>query len=259
MARKSYRQKKRYNYRRYGYYKPFGSKASNSLVARAWKSIKEANKTNTSIDFAFKINYSFVANYEKDTNTGVAAINCYDVLFKSENFRNMMKNYDQVKINGVTVRLNVTDYQTTGSQSGSIQTINVITGWDKTGLSVVRSFSDNESVGDVEFYDDLAGGSAHLIAGDNFDDNTKPAKGYRNIIGNRISEGYGAKKGLLNNYQKFSRYESCFPSTIEEKSQYVPTANFTTYSTGWSYTPTVEATNGLIQIADEFNSGCIIR
>lgn len=257
MARKSYRQKKRYNYRRYGYYKPFGSKASNSLVARAWKSIKEANKTNTSIDFAFKINYSFVANYEKDTNTGVAAINCYDVLFKSENFRNMMKNYDQVKINGVTVRLNVTDYQTTGSQSGSIQTINVITGWDKTGLSVVRSFSDNESVGDVEFYDDLAGGSAHLIAGDNFDDNTKPAKGYRNIIGNRISEGYGAKKGLLNNYQKFSRYESCFPSTIEEKSQYVPTANFTTYSTGWSYTPTVEATNGLIQIADEFNSGCV--
>lgn len=254
MARKSYRQKR--DFRKYrGNYSWNNYKKSNSVVSRAWKSIREANKSNSSIDFAFKVNYSFVANYNQDSDTGVAAINIYEVLYKSENFRNMMKNYDQVKVNGVTCRLNVTDYTFAASQSASVNAVNVITGWDKTGLSVVRNFGDDDKVGDVEFYSALAGGSDNLISSDEFDDTS--CVGFRNIIGKRIAEGYGAKKGLLNNYQRFSRFESCFPSTIEEKSQYVPTANFTEYATDKSYTPDVDTSNGMIEISSEFNQGSV--
>jgi len=261
MARRSYRQKK--NYRKYNNYGWNTFRKSNSIVSRAWKSIKEANKSNTQIDFAFKINYAFNVFYKPSndsaTNTnpkgyGVAAINIYKVLLKSENFKNMMKNYDQVKVNGVTCRLNVCDATTTLTGVNQMRAVNVVTGWDKTGLSIVRSMGD-DTVGDVEFYkgaiDPEDFDNQNLIDSSDFDDNTKHPLYFRNTIGARVAEGYGAKKGLLNSYQRFSRFESCFPSTMDEKTAYVPTANFSEVETGYNYD------NGLITIAGDYNGSSV--
>ena len=228
MAGYGYKAGRKYknNYKKGNY--NYGWNKQNSVISRAWKSIKEANKSNSSIDFAFKINYAFSAKFDKDTHTGVAAINVYEVLFRSENFRNMMKNYDQVKVNGVTARINVTDFSVATASTA----VNVVTGWDKTGLSVIRNNS-GDNFGDVEFYSDALNVDDSLILPTNYDNPAKKALYFRNVIGERIADGYGCKKGLLNSYQRFSRYESCFPSTIDEKACYVPTANFDEYITGY--------------------------
>ena len=171
-------------------------------MTRAWKTIKEANNTNSTLDFAFKINYVFTARYDSAYRTGTAAINVYEVLLKSENFRNMMRNYDQVKCNGVTARINVTDVAGSIATTGNnfVQAINVVTGWDKTGLSVVPIGSGDDYVGDVRFFDTTSPANPSIdnaIEGSDFDGDTA-AVAYINTLGTRVTEGYGAKKGLLN-------------------------------------------------------------
>ncbi len=234
-------------------------KPNNSLLSRAWRSIRESNNVNTALDFAFKVNYAFTARYDPATKVGIAAINIYDVLLKSENFKNMMRNYDQVKLNGVTCRINITDGTTTFSQSAGASAINVITGWDKTGLSVVQLPSTipagaDPYVGDVLFFDTATPAAVNIdnsIKGADFDNDNIGAKAFVNTIGSRLSEGYGAKKGLLNNYQRFSRYEDCWPTTMDEKCCYIPTANFSQYSS------ITNANNGLSIINNEYSDMCV--
>lgn len=247
---KSYK-KKSYKKGKYNNYSLYKSPSSNSLMSRAWKTIKEANNTNSTLDFAFKINYVFTARYDSAYRTGTAAINIYEVLLKSENFRNMMRNYDQVKVNGVTARINVTDVATSLATSvhNFVQAINVVTGWDKTGLSVVPIGSGDDYVGDVRFFESTAPESPSIdnaIEGSDFDGSTAAAS-YINTLGTRVTEGYGAKKGLLNSYQRFSRYESCWPSTMDEKCAYIPTANFNEYTTG------VNSNTGLCVISGDYS------
>lgn len=225
----------------YGYntgynYNPYAvsRRRSRSTMSRAMRSIREANSSNSSIDFAFKINYVFTASYDSTTKMGVAAINAYDVLLKSENFRNMMKNWDEVKLNGVTARLNVTDALVSLGSVANVKSINVITGWDKTGLSK----------NDVNFYEGLSTNSGVILEED-FD--TTNALSYVNTIGPRVGQGYGAKKGLLNTYQRFSRYESCWPTTMEQKGCYIPTANFNEYNSG------IDSNTGLTQISGDYS------
>lgn len=120
----------------YNPYKRWSTQGSgNGVKRRAVQTIRAANNQNSTINFAFKINYAFTASFNKSSGTGTAAINVYDVLMKSENFLNMMRMYDSVKVNGVNVRLNVTDYTVQASQQAAIKTINVVTAWDKSGLS----------------------------------------------------------------------------------------------------------------------------
>lgn len=230
MAR--YTKKRKYN--KYNKYAWNTYKKSNSVVSRAWKSIKEANKSNSSLDFAFKINYAFSVMYSGEGeggNRGVAVINIYDVLQKSENFQNMAKSWDQVKINGVTVKLNITDGTTTFSAADSFKTVNICTGWDRTGITPGT---------DADFYNKIITPGEQgqdptityeVINRDDWDNNA--ATNFINTIGKRITEGYGAKKGLLNQYQRFNRFESLFPETLDEKCCYVSCGNINDYVTGF--------------------------
>lgn len=223
-----YSKKRKYN--KYNKYSWNTFKKSNSVVSRAWKSIKEANKSNSSLDFAFKINYAFSVMYSGEGeggNRGVAVINIYDVLQKSENFQNMSKSWDQVKINGVTVKLNITDGSTTFSEANSFRTVNICTGWDRTGITAGT---------DADFYSRTTSGDPpvvnyEIIDRDDWDNNA--ASHFVNTIGKRITEGYGAKKGLLNQYQRFNRYESLFPETLDEKCCYVSCGNINDYVSGY--------------------------
>lgn len=227
MARKSYRQKKNYYYKKN--WNNF--KKSSSVVSRAWKSIKEANKTNSTLDFAFKINYAFTVRYDGKSNAGgsdagVAVLNIYDILQKSENFQNMSKSWDQIKINGVTCKLNITDGMTTFTQGADAwKTINIVTGWDRTGLTPSS---------DIVFYERAQGNlEPNEISQDHWDDPTKKCYSYKNVVGSRLSEGYGCKKGLLNQYQRFNRYEKLFPETLDEKCCYVSCGNINEFNGGY--------------------------
>ena len=198
----------------YNPYKKYKYGYSNK--SRAVRSIRAANAQNSTINFAFKINYAFTAKFTKATGTGVAAINVYDVLMNSENFLNMRNMYDSVKVNGVNVRINVTDADTTIQTVSAVKSINVVTAWDKSGLSP----------SECEFYNS----NGDVINESDFD--TDKAISYLNTIGSKIT-GYGSlKKGLLNGYQKFTRYEKCWPTTNNEKSLYIPTRLFNNFVTG---------------------------
>lgn len=218
-------------YRRgYGYGKGYG----NGVIRKAKKSIAQSNNSNSSIDFAFKVNYAFAANYDSANETGVAAINIYDVLLNSENFVNMKSMYDLVKVNGVQVRINVTDADLTLSNAGSVKSINIVTGWDKSGLSIQ----------DCNFYSGDDGTS--LLTIEDYD--SQNATFFENTVGKNVANGYGCKKGLLNSFQRFSRYESCWPTTNNEKSSYIPTSTFNYYISGET------ATSGKKQISGDYSN-----
>lgn len=196
---------------------PYRRWKSNGVKRRAVQTIRASNSQNSTINFAIKVNYAFTAAYDSSTQHGVAAINIYDVLMSSQNFQNLRKMYDNVKINGVNVRLNVTDAATSLNDISAMKSINVLTAWDKSGLSVEE----------IEFKDS----SNNVIVDTDYDTN-KPAV-YCNKIGNKIT-GYGSvKKGLLNMYQKFTRYERCWPTTNNEKSLYIPTRMFNEFNSGY--------------------------
>lgn len=216
-------------YRRRSYnYLPYKRGYSNGTKRRAVQTIKAANTQNSTINFAFKINYAFTAKFDSSSGKGTAAINVYDVLMKSENFLNLRNMYDTVKVNGVNVRINVTDADTSISDVSAIKSINIVTAWDKSGLSV----------GECEFYDS----SNNVITDDDYD--TGKAATYLNLIGSKVT-GYGSiKKGLLNSYQKFTRYESCWPTTNNEKSLYIPTRMFNDFQTGLDTSTTKVAISG---------------
>lgn len=193
-------------------YYPYRYKTSKG---RAIQSIKAANNQNSTINFSLKVNYAFSARYEAGSDLGVAAINIYDVLMKSENFINLMKMYDTVKVNGVNVRINVVDAETSIASVNAIKSLNVVTAWDKSGLSV----------SDVTFVD----GSDNEVIKEDYD--TAKCLFYKNTIGKKIT-GYGScKKGLLNQYQKFTRFEKCWPTTLEEKGCYIQTDLFNEFCT----------------------------
>lgn len=237
---KNYNNKKRkYSSRKNYYSKPYssGSRWNNSLVTRAVKSIKECNKSNSSIDFAFKINYAFTSMFDSSTKSGVTAINLYNVLLQSQNFRNMALNWDQVKINGCQARLNICDAVLNYSDINQIKSINVITGWDRTGLSL------NE----ITFYEDggVNGNPGDTILKEDWDD--VAGSYFKNNIGEKIAQGYGCKKGLVNSYQRFSRYESIYPQKLEEKACYVPTSTLETYENGQN------PNTGVITISDLYS------
>ena len=117
----------------------------------------------------------------------------------------------------------------------TIKSINVITAWDKSGISPE----------DCDFYDD----ESNKILEDEFD--SEKAVTYINKIGEKIT-GYGSvKKGLLNSYQKFTRYEKCWPTTNNEKSLYIPTKMFNFFNSGYN------ATDGTVSISGDYTDQCV--
>lgn len=195
---------------------------------RAIQTIRAGNNQNSTINFALKVNYAFSAKYDASTDKGVAAINIYDVLMKSENFINLKNMYDSVKVNGVNVRINVVDANSSVANVNAVKSINVCTAWDKSGLSL----------SDIVFLD----ANGDEIINNTFD--TNKAISYYNTIGKKIT-GYGSvTKGLLNQYQKFTRFEKCWPTTLQEKGCYIQTDLFNDFTTGHDAINSIETISG---------------
>lgn len=223
----------------YGYRKGYGYKSSypygNGVKRRAIQSIKAANSQNSTINFALKVNYAFSARYDSASNYGVATINIYDVLMKSQNFLHLKNMYDSVKVNGVNVKINVVDADSSIAELSAVKSINVVTAWDKSGLSVQ----------DCEFGD----GENNTITEDHYDDTG--VKKFMNKIGSKIT-GYGSvTKGLLNQYQKFTRFEKCWPTTGDEKTCYIPTTTFR------DFIESINGTTSQIQLKDTYSDMCV--
>lgn len=195
------------------YYKrSYGGKYSypnkKSLKAKTSGQFKAAKKGQDSMNFVVNSNVCFSAQYTAD-GFGTAAINMWDVLCRNSNFINFKNMYDQVRIDGVKCKLTVTDATTTVQTINQVKNTNIYIGWDRTGLS------SNQ----VNFYDD----QDDKIPLSNFDSGT--VESYKTIIGTGVVNMTGGEKSSLNSFQRWSKYTSCYPSIMNEKAQYVPTAN----------------------------------
>ena len=194
------------------YNTPYKKKSTNK---RMKGNFKAAKGTKDSLGLVIKCNYSFSAKYDKTNDYGTAIIPIYELLQKSPQFNSFLKLYDQVKINGIRTKLNVVDVATTARDVSTIKSINIVTAWDRTGLSKSQ----------VDFSD-----GTNLIQPEKWDET--PAKLFKPKIGKGIVNATGVNKTILNGYQRWSSSPFLYASTMEEKCCYLPTGNFIDYRSG---------------------------
>lgn len=209
-----------YNYNRYNYYNSFKRKHRGKN--------KAAKEANTNLNFVVKCNHAFSAQYDPNGEIGTAALNIWEILKNNATFDKFSELYDSVKINGVGVKLSVTDATTTVSNINQIKSINVITAWDRTGLSdeQVLYYDVEKQVIDKEDYDNY------------------PMKYWRTKIGKAIVNNGSAKKSILNSFQRWSHYESLWASNLEEKSEYISTSVIEPFSSGFDPSTNVNQVSG---------------
>lgn len=178
--------------------------------ARRRGNFRAARQTRESMNMNIKCNVCFSAAYNKALDFGAAVVNVYEVLRQNPQFQSFVKLYDQVKVGGVKVKLNVVDAQTTVANANRIKNINIVTAWDRTGISREQ----------VAFYD-----NENKIIPRNKQDETAPKK-FTAVIGKGLSNATGVNKTILNSFQRWTSNPFLYPSDLEEKSQYLSTSNF---------------------------------
>lgn len=209
---------------------------------------KAAKQTRDSMNMVIKANKCFSAFYQDGTSgnvnhveEGTAVINIYDVLRENPQFQAFIKLYDQIKVNGVKVKLNIVDANFNLSNQASLKNINVVTAWDRTGLSREQ----------VQFAD----ANNNIIAREDWD--ISGAAKFFSRIGKGIVNATGVDKSIVNAFQRWNKTPFIYPSTMEEKGCYLSTSNFENPYTGYNYNEGVwyiSTENDNTPITELFNS-----
>lgn len=222
-------------------YNPYKKWKSSSGGKRNRGQFKAARQTRDAMNLNVKCNACLSAAYDKTLDFGAAVINIYEVLRTNPQFASFVKLYDQVKVGGIKVKLNVVDAQTSVANISQIKNINVVTAWDRTGLSKDQ----------VKFYDS----NNEII--ERVDWDTSGVHHFTPFIGKGITNATGVDKSILNSFQRWNRSPFLYPSTMEEKSQYLSTSNFEETVATFNYdqgTYVVNEANDATPIAELFNS-----
>lgn len=222
-------------------YNPYKKYKSSSGSKRSRGNFKASKQTRDSMSLVVKCNACISSAYDATNDVGVSVINIYEVLRTNPQFASFVKLYDQVKVGGIKVKLNVVDAQTSINSISQIKNINVITAWDRTGLSKDQAV----------FYDS----NAEVISREDWD--TSGVHHFATKIGKGIVNATGVDKSILNSFQRWNRNPFLFPSTMEEKSQYLSTSNFEEVVASYDYTTgayVVNESNDATPITELFNS-----
>lgn len=134
-------------------------------------------------------------------DTGVIAVNIYDVLLRCEFFNNYSNMYDQVRIDSIKVDITPCCWTTSRDENPMPgytipKSLTVITAWDRSGLDrsqFIQSFDDEKIW--------------YCIIGDNLE-----------TYSSAVTKHLGA--GSLYNVTRY-----LYPNTQEEKNQFVSTKN----------------------------------
>ena len=178
---------------------------------RAKGNLKAAKSGTDNASFTIAVNHPFalksvdtaqtyLANDDKVGN--VYAINVWDVLAKSPNFQRFRNMFDQVKIDRIDFKLQVTNQIV---QTAVPQTLyDIYVAIDRNGLDekyLIPSYSGTKDP----------------------DDNTASLDRYYLNIGGAIASIGSNFKSQLNAYQRWSSKKAIWPSNLQEKSQFVAT------------------------------------
>lgn len=207
----SYRTGSYNNYRKYG---------SSSVIKRAKGNFKASKRASDSLNFVVNSNYVFTVNYDNQKQTGVACINVWDVLCRNSNFDLMKRMYDQVRLDGVKYKLNITDATTTMNQINQIKNYTIYTAWDRTGLSTQQ----------YRVYTPSGGSEPVRIDPSDFDNVERPVQEWETVIGRGIVNNSSAKKSILNSFQRWNSYGAIYPSLAQETQQYIQTSDINVFA-----------------------------
>jgi hypothetical protein len=199
--------------------------------------MKAAKQTRDAMSVTVKCNTTFMSAYNKTDNYGTAVIPVYEILKKSPQFTSFSALYDQVKVNGIRVKLSIVDAETSVQNLSNLKTVNVITGWDRTGISHEQ----------LKFFSDLGSGSTlpTVINPDKYDETVVKMFTYK--IGKGIVNATGISKTTVNATTRWSSSPYLYPSTNEEKSCYLSTSSFKDFVEG------VNLGNGYSKLASEYD------
>eukprot|EP00833_Pecoramyces_ruminatium_P006870 jgi/Orpsp1_1/1180902/evm.model.c7180000075074.1 len=167
------------------------------------------------MSFVLKVNKTFIAGYDKENDLGVAVLNVYNLLSENGNFQNLVKMYDQFKITGVRAKTNVVDVSKVSGVLGN-KMINIITAWDRTGISEEKA----------RFYNSV---NVQIPA---VDYGITNAIKYDLRVGKGITDVSSHKKSILNSTQRWTSYNNLYPTTVEEKGCYIATSNCKQFDSG---------------------------
>lgn len=198
MARKTTTKKRSY---------PYIKKGSSSIVKRAKGNIAASKKQNDVADFTITFNHTFpiAVHYNKEGGqpTGVFqsgyAMNIWDLLSKAPNFKAFQSMYDQVRINGVQIKLQTSNGGATAAEEENT-IYNIFTAWDSNGAD--RKFVDPVYLPAQEQ------GKVNIV-------------GYRTCLNTAIATYGSSSKLQLNRYQRWTQNRSLYPSNMAEKTQFV--------------------------------------
>lgn len=197
--------------------------------------MKAAKQTRDSMQVTIKCNHSFISGYNATNDFGTAVIPIYEVLKKSPQFVSFSHLYDQIKVNGIRVKLSIVDAEVTLNDLSNVKTINVITGWDRTGISKDQLVFFNNVLAEDEYKIDKA----------QYDET--PVKVFNYKIGKGIVNATGIAKSTVNATTRWSAAPYLYPSTNEEKSCYLSTGSFA------DFVAETNPTNNYQLLAPEFD------
>lgn len=156
--------------------------------------------------------------YTEVNNVGSAVINFYEVLNGNKNFNNMKSMYDEFRINKITARITVAN--ATGVDLHNLQElqlINIVTAWDRTGISSNQVTALTEDVSTpnntASIINPKVGNQKRSIE----------AKCFFTKLGPVVGEYSSSFKSQLNAYQNWRRNCSLSAKSADEKSCYIST------------------------------------
>jgi hypothetical protein len=223
-----------YRYRNGRYY---GRRRYTSTISRARGNMRAAKQQADQATFTINVptqisTFCFEDNVAGiDAVYGVRAVNIYDLLRKSEFYKNYANMYDEFKIDNIKVKLLPTEFKftvVTGKDGGasSYRSVTVYTAWDRTGLndnqlSLVTTTGDYDD--DAIVNGPWAGTASKFIIGDR--NSAGDQDGLYCVIGDDITTYSSAESRQINPNTNTSIVRWLRPKTIAEKSQWLSTSS----------------------------------
>lgn len=153
-------------------------------------------------------------------NVGCAFVNVYDVIRRSDYFKNLSGLYDQIRINAIKVDITSVDWPQSNNESGDREsgyvfpkTLSVVTAWDRSGLGADQvQYEFNKSNIELPNY----------VNEDDIQVVPDESKRMYCTIGNEITTYSSALIRHLGpgSNLKVTRY--LYPESFTEKSQFLP-------------------------------------
>lgn len=215
-------------YKRYrSYYNIFG-RQQRKAIGNYKAATQQKDSTEVNLNIAHKCSTAYISRSipnikydEEDPSkgpqnfnffSGVYAVNIWDLLRKSEFYQSYANMYDQVKITRIQVKCTPVQWTFNTQDNNAQQAITVTTAWDRSGLSAEQATILTQYVAN--------GGDNEGIIG--LSNNTD---GLYLTMNEELTTYSSAKTSQLNPGSSFSITRYLYPSSMQEKSAFINTAD----------------------------------